>query len=396
MVKLGIDRLISEYPSWVTGSRSGVVTNYAMTDGQLNPVIDRLIQVFGSNIVKLFGPEHGIRTASPEGEHIDSEVDAHSGLQAFSLYGSNRKPTAEMLADLDLLIVDLQDIGTRYFTHVSTLKGVLEACDENHVRCLVLDRPNPISGSMEGRLTEPGYYSFVGSLPIPVRHGLTLGEIARWLQRTRYPLLDLNVVPVGNWQRQQFWDETSLPFVPPSPNTTGIDMMLLYPGTCLFEGTNVSVGRGTTKPFEIIGAPYIDGFTLAKRFNQQQWPGIHARPVYFLPWRSLYAKTLCQGIQLHVLDRKLLTPFRIGVSLVQLIHDTYPDHFAFLRPAADNDPLDTNDHYAKCWFFDLLAGSDGLRHAIESGHGLEFLEDEAGQLEQFRDEVSQDLLYPQK
>lgn len=282
MVRLGIDRLINEYPSWVKGNRTGVVTNYAMTDSHLHPVIDRLIQVFGSNIVKLFGPEHGIRTASPEGEHISSEQDARSGLPALSLYGTDRKPTAEMLEDVDLLIVDLQDIGTRYFTHVSTLKGVLEACDENHIRCLVLDRPNPIGSSMEGPLTEPGYTSFVGSLPIPVRHGLTLGEIARWLKRTRYPHLDLDVMALEHWQRGQYWDDTALPFVPPSPNTTGIDMMILYPGTCLFEGTNVSVGRGTTKPFEIIGAPYIDGFELAERFNQQQWPGIRARPLYFL------------------------------------------------------------------------------------------------------------------
>ncbi|SMC04457.1 Uncharacterized conserved protein YbbC, DUF1343 family [Sulfobacillus thermosulfidooxidans DSM 9293] len=389
MVRLGIDRLINEYPSWVKGNRTGVVTNYAMTDSHLHPVIDRLIQVFGSNIVKLFGPEHGIRTASPEGEHISSEQDARSGLPALSLYGTDRKPTAEMLEDVDLLIVDLQDIGTRYFTHVSTLKGVLEACDENHIRCLVLDRPNPIGSSMEGPLTEPGYTSFVGSLPIPVRHGLTLGEIARWLKRTRYPHLDLDVMALEHWQRGQYWDDTALPFVPPSPNTTGIDMMILYPGTCLFEGTNVSVGRGTTKPFEIIGAPYIDGFELAERFNQQQWPGIRARPLYFSPWRSIYAKTLCQGIQLHVIDRKVLTPFRVGIALVQLIHDTYPEHFAFLRPSH-------NGHDADRLFFDLLAGSDGLRKAIESGHGLDFLQDEARQLEQFRDEVAQDLLYPEK
>ncbi|WP_020375692.1 exo-beta-N-acetylmuramidase NamZ family protein [Sulfobacillus thermosulfidooxidans] len=389
MIRLGIDRLINEYPSRVKGNRTGVVTNYAMTDSHLHPVIDRLIQVFGSNIVKLFGPEHGIRTASPEGEHISSEQDVHSGLPAFSLYGTDRKPTAEMLEDVDLLIVDLQDIGTRYFTHVSTLKGVLEACDENHIRCLVLDRPNPIGSSMEGPLTEPGYTSFVGSLPIPVRHGLTLGEIARWLKRTRYSHLDLDVVALEHWKRRQYWDDTALPFVPPSPNTTGIDMMILYPGTCLFEGTNVSVGRGTTKPFEIIGAPYIDGFELAERFNQQQWPGICARPLYFSPWRSIYANTLCQGIQLHVIDRKVLTPFRVGIALVQLIHDTYPEHFAFLRPSHNGPEADR-------LFFDLLAGSEGLRKAIEFGQGLDFLQDEAKQLTQFRDEVAQDLLYPEK
>ncbi len=383
---LGIDRLISEYPEKVRGNRTGVVTNYAMTDNQLVPVIDRLIAAFRENIVKLFGPEHGVMSAAVEGQKISDRKDAHSDLPAVSLYGKLMGPVSETLDDIDLVILDLQDIGSRYYTYLCTLKGVLEACQRKGVRCLVLDRPNPLGGKeREGIPVESSYHSFVGCLPIPVRHGLSMGEMAHWLRRTQYPNLELEVVPVGNWQRSFYFSDTDLLFVPPSPNTTGLDMMGLYPGTCLLEGINVSVGRGTAKPFEVMGAPFIDGFQLARLFNRQNWPGVRARPIYFVPWRDPYSNTLCQGIQLHVTDLKKLSPFRMGIALVQLIRELYPDHFAFLPTGSEerHRPL----------FFDLLAGSDRLRSAIETGSGQDFLTDEKSVLQDFHQEIAPDLLY---
>ncbi|PSR30072.1 MAG: DUF1343 domain-containing protein [Sulfobacillus benefaciens] len=383
---LGIERLIDEYPELVRGNRTGVVTNYTMTDSRLIPVIDRLIRAFGRDIVKLFGPEHGVMAAAVEGESVGARMDEHSNLPALSLYGHQHQPTPEMMDDIDLIIVDLQDIGSRYFTYLSTLKGVLEISRDQGVRCIVVDRPNPIGGErQEGIPVQPQYTSFVGCLPIPARHGLTLGEMARWLQRTRYPTLELEVVHMGNWRRSFYWDETALPFVPPSPNTTGPDMMVLYPGTCLFEGVNVSVGRGTAKPFEIIGAPFIDGFRLARLFNRQNWPGVRARGLYFVPWRQRYAQTLCQGVQLHVTQNRILSPVRIGIALLQLIHELYPEHFSF-------GPSRSQGH-ADSLFFDLLAGSGELRKAIEAGAGQDFLADESSWLQDFREEITQDLLY---
>ncbi len=381
---LGIERLIHEYPDLVKGKKNGIVTNYTMTDGQLVPVIDLLMNTFGKDIVKLFGPEHGVMGAAVEGESVPAQRDMHSTLPALSLYGHRRAPDPAMLDDIDQIIFDLQDIGTRYYTYVCTLKGVLEACESKGVRCIVLDRPNPIGGeSLEGVRVEPNFRSFVGCLPIPVRHGLSLGEMSRWLNRDEYKDLELKVVPMANWKRSFYFPDTNLPFVPPSPNTTGLDMMVLYPGTCLLEGVNVSVGRGTTKPFEIIGAPFIDGFELAWQFNRQNWPGVRARPLYFVPWRNPYANTLCQGIQLHVMNPRMIPGLRVGIALVQLVHDLYPEHFSFLS--------DSDGHGAL--FFDLLAGTDRLRHAIEAGVARDFLQNESSILEDYRQEVAQDLLY---
>ncbi len=381
MVQLGIERLLEAERHHVAGRKAAVVTNYTMCDGQLAPVIDRLQNAFPAEIAALFGPEHGVRSEAREGESVESGTDEHSGLPVFSLYGEVRTPRPEMLAGLDVLIFDLQDIGSRYYTNLSTLAAVMGACEQAQVACLVLDRPNPISGRREGRLVQEGFTSFVGQLPVPARHGMTMGEMARWIRRTRLPGLDLSVVPLGGWEREMYLDETGLPFVPSSPNTTGVDMMTLYPGTCLAEGVNVSVGRGTAKPFELIGAPYIDGFALAQAFNRQDLEGIRARPVFFRPWRSEYAGKLCQGVQLHVTDRRRLSSWRAGITVLQAVHDLYPADFAFTAPEHGRP------------FFDLLAGSAELGRSILEGRGPGFCEGEAPDLEQFQQETAPDLLY---
>ncbi len=382
-VQLGVERLLEQESGKVAGRKTGVVTNYTMVDGDLRPVIDRLQEKFPREIVRLFGPEHGVTNEGAEGEEMGSGQDGHSGLAVQSLYGAVRKPQASMLADLDLILIDLQDIGTRYYTNLSTMTEVLEACESAQVPCIVLDRPNPISGRMEGNLTDPDFTSFVGRLPVPARHGLTLGEMARWLQRTRLADLQVEVMALGGWERDMYLDSTGLPFVPSSPNTTGLDMMTLYPGTCLAEGVNLSLGRGTAKPFELIGAPFADGFAVAQRFNQLDLAGVRARPVFFRPWRSEYATELCQGVQLHVVDRTGLEPWKAGIALLQVFCDLYPESLAFTSS--------TQGHHC---FFDLLAGSSGLRHALMEGSGLAYAQEtQTRDLPAFSQSVAADLLY---
>ncbi|MCY0909484.1 exo-beta-N-acetylmuramidase NamZ domain-containing protein [Sulfobacillus sp. hq2] len=381
MVTLGIDRLLME-PERVQGRRVGLVSNYSVCDGQLQPVIERLYQAFGHELLRLFSPEHGLYNAALEGEHVASSRDGHTGLAVQSLYGEVRKPDPSMLRGLDMVIFDLQDIGSRYYTNLSTLVGVMEACETAGVSLLVLDRPNPIADRAEGWLVEEQCRSFVGAVPVLARHGLTLGEIARWLRRTRFVGLDLSVMTLGGWNPKMYWDETGLPWVPSSPNTTGLDMMTLYPGTCLFEGVNVSVGRGTAKPFEMIGAPFIDGFALADAFNHWDMAGIRARPVFFVPWRSQYQGTLCQGVQLHVTHRRQVAAWRAGVMLLYQLLKDYPDKVEFLNP-----------HQRGPLFFDLLAGSEDLRTALSLGHIEEIFTRESHERARFMEETAEDRLY---
>lgn len=384
MIELGIDQLMTSYHHLIRGKRLGLIAPYPMTDSHLVPVIDRLREDNATHLTRLFGPEHGVLNAAREGEHVPFNEDAHSGLPAVSLYGDLKAPTRDMLSDLDALVIDLQDIGTRYYTNPSTLYYALKAAEDAHITAIVLDRPNPLGGlAREGHIRPAEFQSFVGMLPVPIRHGLTFGEQALLIQAQSCPQLALEVVPIKGWSRAMLWPETHLPFVTPSPNTTGFDMALLYPGTCLFEGTNVSVGRGTTHPFEWIGAPWSDGHAVADWFNHRDLPGVLARPVYFTPWRSLYTGDVVSGVQIHITEPAQVHALKTGVTLLQAFQALYPDHFH----------IGTDEDTPAKPFFDLLAGGPRLREDILYGTVASYFAQEPEILDQFSRDVAPYLLY---
>lgn len=381
-VVLGVDHLFDGCPEKIAGRRIGLVTHYGMTDGALIPVIDRFLRYPDARLAALFGPEHGVQNCAREGEPVAFQIDGHSRLPAFSLYGDVKAPTRDMLSDIDLLVIDLQDIGSRYYTNISTVYYCLEAGAATGTPVMVLDRPNPIGGlKREGYPLDPAYRSFVGIAELPHRHGMTIGEIARWMARVYWPQAELTVIPLAGWDRRMAWEDTGLPFVSPSPNTTGPAMALLYPGMCLFEGTNLSLGRGTVHPFEWIGAPWIDGHRLANRFNARAIPGVVARPAYFVPNRPPYAGEICQGVQLHVTEPDRFHSLASGIVLMAAVQALYPDRFAVLS-APGSVP-----------FFDLLAGGPLLRELLAAGRAEDFLQDEPEAVARFTESVSGDLLY---
>jgi len=381
-LKLGLDVFLEKYVNQYKGKRIGLITNLTGVNKNLIPTIDLLYEHPDIQLTALYAPEHGIRGDAKEGEEIGFSIDFRTNLPVYSLYGETKKPTKEMLEPVDVLIFDLQDIGARYYTFIYTMAYVMEACRDYGKEFVVLDRPNPISGrKREGNLIEDGIRSFVGLFPIPNRHGLTVGEIAQLYKYEFGINCELTVVPMEGWKRSMFYDETGLFWVSPSPNTTNLDMCLLYPGTCLVEGTNLSEGRGTTRPFEFIGAPFIDGYNLAKRFNENQLPGVIARPVSFKPTYSKHEGVTCSGIQLHVTNRKELEPVKTGIILLSNIAEMYPNEFQFIS--------NSNGKY----FFDLLAGTLILRSQILEGNVEEFFERSKEQLDKFEKQCQTYYLY---
>lgn len=380
----GLSVLLSQRLDLVRGRRVGLVTNHTGVTPDLEHGADALLRA-GVQVVALFGPEHGVRGDVPAGEPVASATDPATGLPVYSLYGETRRPTPAMLQGVDVLVVDLQDIGIRYYTYPYTMAYVMQAAAAQGIPCIVLDRPNPLGGvAVEGPVLDPAFSSFVGLYPIPVRHGLTLGELALLFNRRFGIGCDLAVVPMAGWRREMVWEDTGLPFVPMSPNTTGPDMAFLYGGTCLVEGTNLSEGRGTAKPFEWVGAPWVDGAALARELNGRGLPGVRARPVFFTPLASKHAGQRCQGVQLHVLDRGALRPVALGLHLLDACRRLWPDRFAFLDP----QPGERR-------FFDLLMGTDQVRRQLEAGVPVE--EIAAGWRqgeEEFRRLRAEFLLYP--
>jgi uncharacterized protein YbbC (DUF1343 family) len=382
MVSPGIEVLLAQKRDLLRGRRVGFVGNYTVTDSHLCPVIDLLWDSHEWRLSVLFGPEHGVKNAAREGERVTSEIDAHTGLMSYSLYGELYKPTGTMLQDVDVLVIDLPDIGSRYYTNMSTMAYCLEACAELDLPVVVLDRPNPLGGvRREGNIPEKSYYSFVGMYPIPNRHGLTLGELAQLYNNELAPRADLTVVQVEGWKREQMFPATGLPFIPASPNTNSFEMCVLYPGTCLFEGTNLSVGRGTANPFATIGAPWVDGHQVASAFNALKLPGVVARPVYFTPRYSVHQGELCSGVQLHVIDAEIVEPVRAGLALLQIMAREY-QNFAFLPGSGKNLPP-----------IDRLAGTDKLRQAVQQGRAWDYLDEARPAVEAFTKQVKPFLLY---
>ncbi len=364
----GLDLVETRWPRDLRGARVGLVAHPASVNRQLEHAVDIFRRSKRFRLAALFGPQHGIF-----GQTQDNMVewkgfrDPATGLRVNSLYGKVRKPTPPMLKDLDALIVDLQDVGARYYTFIWTLDLCLQTCREAGKSVVVLDRPNPLGGRLtEGPVLDPGYASFVGLRPLPVRHGMTIGEIGQYLADVFHPGVRYHVVPMRSWHRNQWFDGTGLPWVLPSPNMPTPDTALVYPGMCLLEGTELSEGRGTTRPFEIFGAPFIHPETLVKRLREFRLPGVAFRPLWFQPTFQKHKGTLCGGAQLHVTDREKFRPFRTGVAVLKAVHNTWPRDFVWKQPPYEYETVKLP--------IDVLAGTDRLRRDIESWKDLPAME----------------------
>lgn len=331
-VYLGIDNLKADHYSPLQGKRVALVTNHTGRDRNGISDIDLLFEAAGVTLVKLFSPEHGIR--GTEDGSIANEVDEKTGLPIISLYGKNKIPTAENLADVDVLVFDIQDIGTRFYTYIGTLAYVMRAARANQMEVIVLDRPNPIGGvKVEGTIPPDSLTDQLTSIyPVPTRHGMTVGELARLFNEAFGIGCKLTVVPLRGWKRSLYWDETGLAWINPSPNMKTLTGAILYPGPGCLETTNLSMGRGTDTPFEIYGAPWLNGVELARRMNSYPLPGIRFVPWQFTPGRKnfKYFNELCHGIKAVVFDREALDSYLTGLYLARTIWEMHPDQYKFL------------------------------------------------------------------
>jgi uncharacterized protein YbbC (DUF1343 family) len=364
-VRLGSDVLLAS--TRLRGARVGIVCNHASIDRGFRHIVDRLADADGVALGAIFGPQHGFRSDVQDNMvETPHGADAARRVPVYSLYSETREPTAEMLRGLDALVIDLQDIGARIYTYIYTMANCLRACARHGVTAIVCDRPNPIGGSVEGARLVPGFESFVGQFPIPMRHGMTIGELARLFNDAFAIGAPLEVVAMEGWRRDFYFDDTALPWVMPSPNMPTLDTAVVYPGTVLFEGTMLSEGRGTTRPFELVGAPWIDAERFAKAMNRLDLPGVFFRPAGFEPTFQKHAKQPCGGCQIHVTDRDAFKPVLTGVALIAAFRDQSPERFAWRQPPYEyeHDKLP----------IDILAGSDVLRMQIDGGVPLQDIE----------------------
>jgi uncharacterized protein YbbC (DUF1343 family) len=357
-VRPGSDRLPAS--GLIDGRRVGLVSNPASIDARFTHVADRLAQARGARLAALFGPQHGFQSTRQDNMIETPHARDGRGIPVYSLYSETREPTADMLDNVDVLVIDLQDVGARIYTFAYTMANCLRAGRTHGVPVVVCDRPNPIGGeAVEGPMLRPGYESFVGQFPIPMRHGMTMGELARLFNEHFGIGADLTVLAMEGWSRAMYWDETGLPWVMPSPNMPTLDTAIVYPGSVLFEGTTLSEGRGTTRPFEMVGAPWIDGTRFAAALNAAGLAGAHFRPVAFEPTFQKHAGHTCGGCQIHVTDHRAFRPVLAGVALLGQFRRADPDRFAWRQPPYEYE----RDKLA----IDILAGSDALRHQVESG-----------------------------
>jgi uncharacterized protein YbbC (DUF1343 family) len=364
----GLDQVDALWPRDLKGSRAGLVVHPASMDRNLRHAVASCTRSKKFKVTTLFGPQHGI-LGQTQDNMIEWEGfrDPATGLPVYSLYGKTRKPLPAMLDDIDVLIIDLQDVGSRYYTFIWTLDLCMQACHEAGKAVVVLDRPNPLNGlGVEGPVLDPEYASFVGLKPLPVRHGMTIGEIALYLCAEYYHGLDCRVVAMKGWKRSMWFEGTGLPWVMPSPNMPTLDTAVVYPGMCLFEATNLSEGRGTTRPFEIFGAPFIRPDTLVSALDDFKLPGVVFRPLSFLPTFQKHANMLCGGAQIHVTDRDKFKPFKTGIAIIKAIHNTWPREFAWKQPPYEYEEVKMP--------IDILAGTDRLRKDIESWKDLDAME----------------------
>ena len=347
----GLEVLARDGFASLEGRRVAVVTNPTGVDGQFESVVDLIAAAPAVELVAVFGPEHGVRGAAEAGVHVGDAVDPRTGVPAYSLYGAQRRPSAEQLRSADVVLFDIQDIGVRTYTYVSTLIGVLEVCAELDIEVWILDRPAPLGGRAEGPVLEEDYASFVGPHPVPLRHGLTIGEFARLVMLERGIEMRHRVIPLEGWTHETPFESGRLPWIAPSPNIPDIDTALVYAGTVLVEGVaTLSEGRGTTRPFRLIGAPWVDARRLVEGLRRAGLPGVEFREASFTPSFSKFQAELCRGVEIYVRDRETYRPVDTALELLSLLRRHHAESFRF-REAA----------------FDRLAGSASLRAALEAG-----------------------------
>lgn len=366
-VRSGLDVLLQRRTALLRGKKVGLLAHQASVDGDLAHAAELLADLRGARLVRLFAPEHGLWGAEQDHAHIRTTKDPVTGRPVVSLYGARREPTAAMLAGLDVLVIDLQDIGSRYYTFQWTMALAMRACGRAGVPVVVLDRPNPLGGVLvEGNVPDPAYASFVGLYPLPARPGLTMGEVAAYLNARHALGCRLTVVPMSGWRRAMSWDDTGVTWVAPSPNMPTPDTALVYPGGCLFEGTNLSEGRGTTRPFEWVGAPWLDAHAFAAALERERLDGVTFRPASFIPTFHKWAGRVCGGVQIHVTDAARFKPFLAGIAVVAVARRLGRRRFAWRRP-----PYEFEHRLLP---IDILFGTDAIRRAIESGARLSAIE----------------------
>lgn len=361
MIRTGLENLLQNPPAFLEGKNLGLLANPASIGSDFRHAKELIAQRFPNRLKALFSPQHGF-FAEKQDNMIESDhmLDPALGIPIFSLYGETRIPSPDMLNQIDILLVDIQDVGTRVYTFIHTLTLCMEAARDAGIALVVLDRPNPISGMfVEGNVLEPEYSSFVGRHPIPMRHGLTLGEYALMANKVFHIGADVAVIPMQGWRRDMFFQDTGLPWVLPSPNMPSAETALVYPGQVIWEGTTLSEGRGTTKPFEIFGAPWLDTGALLRVLPRDALAGSILRPVVFEPTSGKHAGIPCRGFQIHVTQRDIYRPYYLSLCLLQAIMTRHPAHFALKQPPYEYEmeklPLD------------LILGSRRLREALSLG-----------------------------
>lgn len=387
-ITLGIEKLLAISPKWLGEKRIGLLINQASVDSRLFYTADLLVQSYPNNIKAFFGPQHGIK-----GEKQDNMVESDDfihpqfNIPVFSLYGTTRTPTREMLEHIDMLLIDLQDVGTRVYTFISTMAHCLQAAKQYGKKVVVLDRPNPIGGNTaEGNLLREEFRSFVGAYPIPMRHGLTIGELAQLFNNYYQIGCELEVIPMEGWHRSMLFNETGLHWIPPSPNMPTPTTAMVYSGQVILEGTNLSEGRGTTRPFEFWGAPFIDPYQLKKKVQKRKLPGIHVREIFFQPTFNKWHHEVCGGLQIHITDPDTYKPYITTLAMIQDVISLYPHHFSWRKPPYEYEKEKMP--------IDLIMGDKSLREGIEQQKDINDLEASwQKELQDFKEIAQGYLLY---
>ncbi|HEY4756332.1 MAG TPA: DUF1343 domain-containing protein, partial [Ignavibacteriaceae bacterium] len=387
--RFGADQLLSENFNLIKNKKLGIATNHTAVLSNGVYLVDTLHSIKEVEITALFGPEHGIRGDNSAGDIIDDGVDSKTGIPIYSLYGKERKPTKEMLKDIEVLIFDIQDVGARFYTYISTLFYVVQAAAENNIPLIVLDRPNPINGIyVDGPVRNPELNSFVGIAPLPITHGMTIGELAKYFVGEK--LIgdnlgaDLTIIKMNNCDRNLFYDSFQSSWIKPSPNIPSLDAAIVYPGTCLIEGTNISEGRGTDDPFLTIGAPFVNSNELAKELGKQNFNGVTFELITFKPIEipgvvsnPKYKNEMCNGIRIKITDRAKFESVKFGIKLIASLYKLYPNEFKFRDDS-----------------FDRLAGDKSVRQKIIEGiSGEEIIKSYQNELNGFKEIRKKYLLY---
>jgi len=367
LVLTGLDRLAEGREELPVRGRAALLTNQSGLTRSFTNAAEILAGLPGIELVLLLSPEHGLYGEAQDQVLTDDRTDPLTGLPVVNLYGNRRKPEPRDLDGIDLVVVDIQDVGSRYYTFAYTMALVMEAAGDAGIPVVVLDRPNPVGGlNLEGNVVREGYFTFVGLYPLAVRHGMTIAELATFFVRHCGIKAELHTILMEGWERGMYWEETGLPWIPPSPNMPAVSTALVYPGTCLIEATNLSEGRGTTRPFEVVGAPYLKPNVLKKRLEALDLSGVTFRPIFFEPTFSKWAGERCGGLWLHVTDRQRFKPFLTGVAIIREVLALCGDSFKWLEPPYEYEytirPID------------MLAGNSSLRKAVEAGWDLPAIE----------------------